>query len=110
MKNICPICQSKLSRISGETQFESGYACIAPSQEGIAEHHYSYKISGDELISSKVRIGELVLYISYEEGISKAWTVGASESEKVKINYIVEPNFSDLEKIKRKILTLLTFS
>lgn len=110
MKNICPICQRELSRVSDETQIESIYGCTNRPKDSITDHYYGYKILGDELISSKVRIGNLVIQILYREGISKVWTFGAEESKKVKINFILEPDFSDLEKIKRKIRTLLTFS
>lgn len=110
MKNICPICQRELSRVSNEIQFESTYGCTNRPNDDMIDHYYGYRVSGDELISSKIRIGNLVLQIMYEEGISRVWTLGTEESKKVKINYILEPDFSDLEKIKRKIKTLLTFS
>ena len=103
----CKICgremeKSKMSR--------TGY--LDRSCKSQDDHHFSYRTRDDDIIKMRIRLLDgnisLRLKIHYDLNYSEAWTVAGSNN-RIHINSIVVPDFSDLDKLKNKIRTMLVF-
>lgn len=84
----------------------SDYSC---SQD---EHHFSYRVANHRMVKLRVRFGtgehKLCLKVYYTEGVSDVWSRSKS-THRIRINHIIVPDFSNLEKLKSKIKTCLVF-
>lgn len=76
------------------------------------DHSLAYRVRGNVFV--KIRIGfrgkgeQLHLKIHYDEGYSEVWTW--NDLPRVRINQVVYTDFSNLDKLKDKIKTLLLFA
>ena|ERR1700686_751514 len=116
MSNLCPICQCKLIE-EHRIKFIDRYCWYIPYG-----HHYARRstIQGN-LLECKVRLGIFFIKVDYKEGYSEVWTtidvdknnptnVIHPVSARIRINHIADLQFENLEKLKNKIKTYLTFS
>jgi hypothetical protein len=75
-------------------------------------HALSLRIKDDQTIKLKLRFTfsreEVFLKIHYDIGYSEVWSDNAQQ--RLKINLIVPLDFSNIEKLKNKIKTLLIFA
>lgn len=109
----CKICDRDMEGLSRNAnpsrKNEMDWTC--KSQD---DHHFSYRVLDEKIIKMRIRLtepgrdGALRLKIHYDLGFSEVWTKAGS-SHRIKINSIVVPDFSDLEKLKNKIKTYLVF-
>jgi len=109
MSNPCPICQREMKR-DHLIKFIDYYC--HPSR---SDHHYAKRTTVTcELIECKVRFKEpsnekIFLKVQYQEGYSEVWT-GSYLDARTRIEYPIQLNFDDIEKIRAKIRTCLVFS
>jgi len=79
----------------------------------VDDHHFSMRIRENVMHKLRIRFQtgdeRLCLKVHYDEGYSEVWTRSNSEL-RVKIDQIVVPDFTDAEKLKDKIRTILLFS
>ena len=108
MEHNCPICQTKLAREHKISHID--YYCHPPQ----TEHHYSKRLERESgsVLQFKFRLSEegnhLFLKVDVEHGQSFVWAK-ADTDERIKIDYVVTPDFSDLSKLREKIRTYLVF-
>ncbi len=102
----CPICQRVLTEEHKISYID--YYC-SPSRE---DHHYAVRFKGDEVIKMKVRLtdSQSTLYVkmNFDEGYLEVWT--KENQNRIKINQTFTPDFTEIDKLKTKIRTYLTFS
>lgn len=108
MKHLCPICQRELKKEHMISYVD--YHCF-PAKEN---HHYSTRFKDDQMLQMKVRLQtpddtKLFFKIFLTEGYTEVWTK-INDRNRVKINQVFEPDFSQPEKLVKKILTYLIFS
>ena len=76
------------------------------------DHHFSWRIKDNRLLKLRIRFEDgkerLCLKVHYDESYSEVWSKAKSDN-RIRINQIVIPDFSDIEKLKNKIRTLLVF-
>jgi hypothetical protein len=76
------------------------------------DHNFSWRIRHNNLAKLRIRFmtgqERLCLKIHYDEGYSEVWSK-INTANRIRINQIVVPDFTDLEKLKNKIRTLLVF-
>lgn len=76
------------------------------------DHHFAWRVKDNSLAKLRIRFTDgttkLHLKVHYDEGYSEVWTKAKSDN-RLKINAIVAPDFTDLDKLKNKIRTLLVF-
>lgn len=109
--NHCVICKKEME--IDERPKYSDYTCRTED-----DHFFAKRIKDDTLLKLKVRFSEsgskIYLKINFDEGFSEVWsntnTKGHNNTQRVRIDSIFEPDFSDIQKIKSKIITYLTFS
>jgi predicted SAM-dependent methyltransferase len=72
-----------------------------------------HNVMMDTKTLAKLRIAfdneRLHLKVHYDQKYSEVWSKNNS-SHRIKINHIIAPDFTDLEKLKNKIRMLLVFS
>lgn len=107
MKNICPICLKHLNESRRDNKDYVDYKCHGDSDD---DHFYVHRILNGDIIKIKFRIDDMYLKINFDEGFSQAWPIDSLIQDRVTVNHALELDFSDLEKIKSKIKTILTFS
>ncbi len=75
-------------------------------------HHFSWRIKDNTLVKLRICFNNdqerLCLKVHYDEKYSEVWTSG--KSARIRINQIVPPDFSDIERLKNKIRMMLVFS
>ncbi len=113
-KHICPICNSHLTPelYVKYTDFscrdDAHFFSIREREDAFSKTIHKVKL--------KVRVGDMekqafVLKLNYDECTSEIWTINnGNNSDRLKINTVLNVDFSDIEKIKNKILTYLNFS
>lgn len=104
----CPICQRKLT-MQHEIKHVD-YHCYPPAED----HHYAKRLVQNKLAQVKVRYSledynRVYLKINYLEGYMEVWN-RPEEHDRIRINSVTEPDFSDRDKMITKIRTYLTFS
>ena len=104
MENICPICKADLEADLKEHKDYDDYKCVRDS------HFYVHRLHGKELTKLKFRLGDYYMKVNFDDGNSQIWAQGAAVFDRVNFNKAEMPDFSDLDKISRKIEILLTFS
>lgn len=76
------------------------------------DHMLSYRVQNNSMIKLRIRFGEgdskLHLKVHYDEGYSEVWKFSKSVN-RIRINKIVVPDFTDIEKLKNKIKMCLVF-
>ena len=76
------------------------------------DHHFSWRIRNNNLIKLRIRFKtgteRLCLKVHYDEGYSEVWSK-SNTINRVRIDSIIAPDFSDIEKLKNKIRTILVF-
>lgn len=108
MEHPCPICQRELAKEIKTSHVD--YHCFPPK----SDHHYSSRASlTGEILKMKVRIGsnenKLFFKVNYDEGYSHVWT-NPDDDTRIKINYVFEPDLTDLEALRQKLRTYMVFS
>ena len=111
MEYNCPICQRKLTKEHKISHID--YHCYPP----LLDHHYAKRVDREnKLLQVKIRLTEendttLYYKIDLEENQSYVWTKpGAIDKNRIKIDYAIIPDFTDLEKLKLKLKTYIIFS
>lgn len=103
-KHFCLVCSQEM-RAHHEIVW-SDYVC---SQ---SEHHFSYRVVDHRMVKLRVRFGagehKLHLKVHYTQDFSEVWSRSKS-THRIRINHIIVPDFSDVEKLKNKIKTCLVF-
>lgn len=103
-KHFCLVCNQEM-KVERELLWYD-YVC---SQE---QHHLSYRVANHRMVKLRIRLGtgehKLHLKVYYTEGVSDVWSRSKS-THRIRINHIIVPDFSDLEKLKNKIKTCLVF-
>lgn len=108
MYHQCPICQNSLSEEEVFHQSEEkDFVCHKEN------HFFGARLKDNKPIALKLRLTDgkdkLYLRINYEANYSSIWTK-ADEPRPIKVPGVISSDFSDLDKIKRKIKTYLLFS
>lgn len=111
MNKNCPICERLLTKNRDPLNDENVvYNC----QPSMSNHHYCEAYEGEKLAITKVRISivSTVFLKSYIlAGYSEIWSVPDQEqSKKVRLDYIINPDFSNLEKLEHKLRTYMMLS
>jgi hypothetical protein len=108
MQKNCPICNNPLEPSYKDQEFFFTDRRCATSKS-ISEHFYIERLlnSTNEIVKMKLRIDNTFLKINYDTKTTQMWEI---DKEIVSVDGIFEPDFSDIDKLKRKIKTLLTFS
>lgn len=109
--HLCLICQQKLQYRNYVPVFNDYYC----NQE---DHHLSYRVKEDlngDYIMTKMRIrltdendSVVRLKIHYDLGYSEVWKL-ANSIDRIRIDSIVIPDFTDLAKLKNKLKTFIVF-
>jgi hypothetical protein len=103
-KHFCLVCHQEMS-VTHELLW-SEYFCSQP------DHHFYYRVSNHRMTTLRVRFGEgdkkMFLKVYYHAGCSEVWSRSRSIN-RIKINRIIVPDFTDLDKLKNKIKTYLVF-
>lgn len=83
------------------------------------DHHFAWRLrriqphEDLQMITLRIKLmtGEESLYLKlhYDKGYSEVWSIDRT-TQRIKINSIIYPDFTDIEKLKRKIKTILVFS
>lgn len=109
MEHLCPICQRKMTK-EDKIKYKDYYC--SPVQ---SDHHYS--VREVKKIETKIKIrlsdsnGNLYLLVNYVEGFLQVWTkADIPHEQRTQINQIFYPDFTQIEKLRAKIRTYLTFS
>lgn len=116
--HICPICNALLEKDSIfelDNDIEDYYCRLND------DHFYGKRIGigsvkdcSDNILNIKVRFtdendNDLYLSVNFDKQISEVWSEPDSKN-KVQIDQMIIPDFSNIDKIKQKIKTCLTFS
>ncbi len=110
-KQICPICTKDMIEENKIKYID--YYCRER-----ADHFYACRILNNEQIKIKMRFTDtlengtkekLFLKVNFDEGTSQVWTKN-NDNNRIQIDQIFNPDFSDLDKLKVKIRTYLLFS
>lgn len=76
------------------------------------DHHFAMRVANHNMLKLRVRFGEgedkLVLKVHYDQGYSEVWNYSCRDN-RYRIDQIIVPDFTDIEKIKNKIRTILVF-
>ncbi len=108
MENFyCLICGHEMKSRDKVTHLD--YVC-----NGFDDHHLSWRMVGDNLSKLRIRFQDeherLCLQIYYDDKYSEVWSKpGTDTDHRIKVNQIIVPDFTDLEKLKNKIRTILVF-
>lgn len=108
----CKICESELiqSIKTIKNIHYHDYKC----NENLDHHLYIEREIDGELITLKVRLSldneDIIFKINYNECITEIWNTRSEYPEKIIINTILNPDYSDLNKLKSKIKTFIAFS
>ena len=100
----CPICKRKLTKFSFSKEID--YSCT-PS---MMNHHYAIRFLNKEKFVVKFRLTvnqeDLMVRINYHDKFIEIW---GNNKPKIKINYIFEPDFTNLDKLFNKIKAYVAF-
>lgn len=83
-------------------EFIIDYGCLKDN------HFYGERYDNDEKIQIKFRLDRFFYNIFLRKGYSEVWSKTGS-SNKIKIESIEIPDFSNIDNVKRKITTYLNF-
>lgn len=110
MNRSCPICNANLqSAQANEARDDSArdYYCSR------ADHHYSERIVGGDPTIMKVRVNSgahrMYFKIYVEEGYTEIWE-GIDSKDRVKVECVFKPDYSNLNTLVDKLRTYLVFS
>lgn len=107
MDRICPICNRELTE-SKDTK-HTDYSCYPPKKD----HHYAERFVEEIKTAIKVRLsppeGRIFFKIYYERQCMDIWTV-PEQREKILVNHLFEPDFTDVQGLFHKMKTYLLFS
>ena len=107
MDRICPICSRELTESKENKHVD--YACYPPK----TDHHYVERFVDEVKTSIKVRMtppeGRIFFRIFYERQHMEIWTV-PEQHEKIRVDNIFEPDFTDIPALFQKMRTYLLFS
>ena len=107
MDRICPICNRALTETKDIKHVD--YTCYPP----LPDHHYAERFVEDDRTSIKVRLnqdeGRIFFRLHNELRCMDIWTV-PEQREKIRVNHIFDPDFSDLKVLYSKMKTYLLFS
>lgn len=78
------------------------------------DHHLTCRIRNGNMIKLRIRFREgserLCLKIHYDDKYSEVWSKSnVAQEDRLKIDSIIVPDFSNIEKLKNKIRTILVF-
>lgn len=86
------------------------------------DHHLAWRMAVEDITAPqlswkilqlriKFMTGDENLYLKlhYDKGYSEVWSKDRT-TQRIKINSIIYPDFTDVEKLKKKIRTILVFS
>lgn len=104
VKHFCLVC-GQLMRAEHELLW-SDYVCAQD------EHHFSYRVIDDHITIMRLRLGEgdnrLHLRVFYREKYSEVWRKSGTLN-RLRINHIIIPDFTNLDKTANKLKTYLVF-
>lgn len=112
-KHACPICHRDLTMEHKITHIN--YHCYPPA----VDHHYAKRVVRDNLTQIKVRYRDdsgkkFFFKIDYLTGITEIWSAASGQvidkEDRVKINQILDTDFTDKDKMIQKLKTYLTFA
>ena len=105
--HTCPICKKELTQEHKIAYID--YHCYPPA----VDHHYVKRIKNDQILKIKIRLEDkeqrIYLKVNFDDGNSQIWTK-ANGGDRVNIDYVIEPDFSDLKLLKKKLQTYILFS
>lgn len=106
-KCLCYICQEEM-RVDDRPD-HLDYSCC-PRWD---DHHLSIRVKDGKMTKLRLRFNDdngkrLHLKIHYDEGFTEVWA--DPDSEHVKIDRLIDLDFSDLPKLRHKLRTYITFS
>ena len=114
--NKCPICNKKLTTNRSFSYKNNKYSKYTDYECKYKEDHFFVKRINCRMTNEskvKIRLSDetsLISYylkINYDENTSEVWV---KDSNKITINQVFVPDYSDLTKLKEKIKTYLNFS
>lgn len=105
-KHFCLVCGNEMT-MDHKIEYADYYCALRDT------HHFSYRVKENRMIKLRVRLGEgrdkIQLKVHYDDGYSEIWRSSRSVN-RPRINHIIAPDFTDLEKLKNKIKTYLLFA
>lgn len=108
MNYVCPICHKNLFKSERQYFVGEDLECVVYS-----DHYFAGRISDEKFSLIKIRLNDgahkLFMRVNFDDNISYFWTK-QGDLNPIKINCAVQPDFSDLSKLKQKIKTYLLFS
>jgi hypothetical protein len=109
MKYQCPICQNEMVIDEHKIKYVD-YVC----RFDLDDHLYMHRVCQDKIMQLKIRFTEpdhsrIYVKIYYDQGKSEVWT-RSQDNERIKIGHVFDLDFSEIDKLKRKIKTYLLFS
>lgn len=106
--NLCPICGDDLVVEYNRTHTE--YYCPYYT---VKTHTYRKRVVDNLITRIRVRYsndeGDLFFKIEYLAGYMEVWTT-SYQTNRIRINHVIEPDFANPEKMVAKFRTYLTFS
>jgi len=110
-KNKCLICNKKLERednssIKRKWAKQHDFICRNDSK-----HFFAMRRMGETVVKLKFRIEDddesnIFVQLNYDQSFTEIWK---KDSNKIKIESFPSLDFSDIEKLKKKIKTYLVF-
>ena len=105
-KYCCLICQREMDVLPGTLYTD--YLC--KDQD---DHHFAWRIMDNKMTKLRIRLTDsdenLYLKVHYDENYSEVW-VHNRLTQRIRVEQIIIPDFDDINKLKNKIRTILTFS
>lgn len=105
-KYSCPICHLEMK--PSDKPYKNDFNCKASD-----DHIYIHRIKDDQISKIKIVFSDndnrLFMKVNYDEGFTEVWTKSNNDYRTV-IQSVFTPDFSDIERLKSKIKTYLTFS
>ena len=103
----CPICNKALMH-EHKIKYHD-YHCFPPADD----HHFAERIKDDEQILIKVRVcknkEKIFFKVNFAEKFSEFWTL-PDDRNRIKIDSVIHPDFSNLTSLYDKIKTYLVFA
>lgn len=103
----CPVCNSILHC---RQMIEHVDYCCKISDD----HHYSFRVKEDGgMTKERIRFTEengevLRLKVYYDKGYTEVWSK-ANSVNRIRIDHLIVPDFTNIPKLKNKIKTFLVF-
>jgi hypothetical protein len=105
-KYCCLICQREMDVLP--KALYTDYHCRDQS-----DHHFAWRIRDNRMTKLRIRLTtpeeNLYLKVHYDENYSEVWAHNRL-TQRIRVDQIIVPDFGDMDKLKNKIRTILTFS